>query len=168
MNIRRIATLISLVTLSSAGSLTAGCAGTSAAQASAYPVSASDAAGLEAAEALWARSLTSGDPALLATLIDGTFSFIGPDAQFEEREAYLAGYAALTSGDVVVDGIEPSETKLRVYGDVGIVTGRVLAKVRFQGQPVQEDVRFTRVYRREGTGWRMIAGQGTRLPAQQP
>jgi ketosteroid isomerase-like protein len=122
---------------------------------------------LKNAEQTWVRALVTGSPDLLAGLVDDEFSFIGPDGQFEDREAYLAGYRALPSQGVSVQSVDLDDVKIRLTGDTGVVTGRAVAKVTFQSQHIVEDVRFTRVYQRRGTGWRMIAGQGTRL-AQQP
>jgi ketosteroid isomerase-like protein len=117
------------------------------------------------AERTWARALETNDPALLADLVDAEFSFIGPDGEYEERDAYLAGYRSLAQQGIKVDEIALSDVKLRELGDTGIVTGRVLAKLTLKGQPLTEDVRFTRVYQRRGAAWRMVAGQGTRIAA---
>ena len=51
--------------------------------------------GLQAAERTWVRALEGGDVALLERLVDSELSFIGPDGEFEDRAAYLAGYRAL-------------------------------------------------------------------------
>ena len=123
---------------------------------------------LKQAEQIWIRSLTTGDPKLLATIIDAEFSFIGPDGEYEERAAYLAGYEALPKMGVRVESITISDAKFRVRGETAIATGRVLAKLTMQNHPIVEDVRFTRVYRRAHEGWRMIAGQGTRIAANAP
>ena len=118
---------------------------------------------LEDAERTWVRALVTANPDLLAALIDDEFSFIGPDGEFEDRAAYLAGYRALPAHGVAVESIDMDDVKIRVLGDTGVVTGRVVAKVKVQSELVVEDVRFTRVYKRRGSDWRMIAGQGTRL-----
>ncbi|HVK77273.1 MAG TPA: nuclear transport factor 2 family protein [Kofleriaceae bacterium] len=118
---------------------------------------------LQAAERTWVRALETSNADLLADLIDDEFSFIGPDGQFEDRDAYLAGYRALPSLGVAVERIDMDDVKIRVVGDTGVVTGHVVAKVTMQGQPLVEDVRFTRIYKLRGDRWRMIAGQGTRL-----
>ncbi len=123
---------------------------------------------LKLAEQTWVKSLVTGDAQLLATLIDEPFTFIGPDAQFEERAAYLGGYEGMAQAGIAVDSIDLHELKFRVLSDVGIVTGRVVANVKFQGTPLVENVRFTRVYRRTLEGWRMVAGQGTRIVDQAP
>ena len=122
---------------------------------------------LQDAERTWVRALVTSNPDLLAALVDDEFSFIGPDGTYEDREAYLAGYRALPAQGVEVESIDMDDVKIRVTGDTGVVTGRVVAKVKFQSDHIVEDVRFTRVYQRRGTSWRMIAGQGTRLAMQQ-
>lgn len=118
---------------------------------------------LQAAERTWARALETSNAELLVDLVDDEFSFIGPDGQFEDREAYLAGYRALPSLGVVVESVNMDDIKIRVVGDTGVVTGRAVAKVKMQDQQIVEDVRFTRIYKLRGDRWRMIAGQGTRL-----
>jgi ketosteroid isomerase-like protein len=124
---------------------------------------AADVEKLKHAERTWVESLETGNARRLATIIDADFTFIGPDGQLEKREAYLAGYEALPKMGVAVERIDMDEIEYRVLGDVGIVTGHVLARVKVQGAPVLENVRFTRVYRRSGQGWQMVAGQGTRI-----
>jgi len=123
---------------------------------------------LKEAEQIWVKSLTTADAKLLATLIDDRFTFIGPDAQVEDRKAYLAGYEGMKQAGISVQGIDLSELDFRVLEEVAIVTGRVAARVTMQGTPLVENVRFTRVYRRTPDGWRMLAGQGTRIPEANP
>jgi ketosteroid isomerase-like protein len=133
--------------------------------------SARDIEDLERAEQIWADSLKSGDARRLATIIDAQFTFIGPDGELEKREAYLAGYEALPKMGVVVERIDMDQLELRVLGDVGIVTGHVVARVKMQGNAIVENVRFTRVYRRasgNSAGWQMVAGQGTRIAPAPP
>jgi ketosteroid isomerase-like protein len=125
---------------------------------------------LKRAEKTWADSLRTGDARRLATIIDTQFTFIGPDGELEKRDAYLAGYEALPKMGVVVERIDMDEVEYRVLGDVGIVTGHVLARVKMQGNAIVENVRFTRVYHRSSRGgaWQMVAGQGTRIAQGAP
>jgi uncharacterized protein (TIGR02246 family) len=115
------------------------------------------------AETTWADSLKSGDPQRLATIIAPTFTFIGPDGQVENRQAYLAGYKQLPELGVKVNSIDMDEVDVRIFGDTAIVTGRVVAKLTMKDQPLTENVRFTRVYQRQSGTWLMVSGQGTRL-----
>jgi len=117
------------------------------------------------AEQTWVRALTSNTPELLEQLVDSEFSFIGPDGEYEDRDAYLAGYRALASQGIRVLGVDLYDVKMRDLGQTGLVTGRVIARVKMGEQTIVENVRFTRVYARHGERWRMVAGQGTRLAA---
>jgi ketosteroid isomerase-like protein len=125
---------------------------------------------LKRVEQTWADSLKTGDARRLATIIDAQFTFIGPDGELEKRDAYLAGYEALPKMGVAVERIDMDEVEFRVLGDVGIVTGHVVARVKMQGNGIVENVRFTRVYRRTSAngGWQMVAGLGTRIAAGAP
>jgi uncharacterized protein (TIGR02246 family) len=122
--------------------------------------------GMLDAEQEWARSLKTGDVDRLARLVDDSFTFVGPDGEFEERTAYLAGYREAYRQGLRVTSVNIHDVSVRVLGDTGIVTGRVEARVRMQGKDIAENVRFTRVYRLRDGRWRMVAGQGTRLPAE--
>jgi ketosteroid isomerase-like protein len=124
---------------------------------------ADDRRGLHDAERTWVRALETGDVSLLDGLVDNEFTFIGPDGELEERAAYLSGYRNLPAQGISVSKVDLFDLKLRVLGDVGIVTGRAIARVKVKSDNIVENVRFTRVYRRRGQGWRMVAGQGTRL-----
>jgi len=135
----------------------------SIAKAKATKESTADRQGLEQAERTWVRALETGDARLLETFVDDEMSFIGPDGQVEDHDAYLAGYRALPSMGVKVQKIDVDEMKVRVLGDTGVVTGHVMARVQMHGDTIVENVRFTRVYQRRGSRWRMVAGQGTRL-----
>lgn len=130
--------------------------------------SPADLAGIEQAERTWARALETGDPALLESLVDDEMSFIGPDGQIEDRAAYLAGYRALPAMGVKVEKIDVDQMKVRVLGETAVVTGHVLARVHMGPDAIVEDVRFTRVYQRRGSRWRMVAGQGTRIAPPAP
>lgn len=160
MHMRTIATLFV------AGLLAGGCASTTPATKGTHAMDL-DTRQLQDAERTWVRALTDAKPELLAALVDDQFSFIGPDGQFEDREAYLAGYRAAPAQGVVVESIDMDDIKIRITGDTGVVTGRVVAKVKVADQQFVENVRFTRVYQRRGAEWRMIAGQGTRLALDQ-
>lgn len=127
------------------------------------PASTRDLERLTQAEHTWQRALETGDVKLLESFVDDACTFIGPDGQFEEREAYIAGYRQLPSLGVQVKKIEMDQVKMRVLGDTAVVTGHVVARFSMQGQSIVEDVRFTRVYARRGEDWKMVAGQGTRI-----
>ena len=157
-NLGRVLVAAAVLALAS-GLAMAGAPGSAARSTGTEKTTMTDINNLKRAENTWAESLKTGDVTRLATIIDDKFTFIGPDGEVEKRDAYLGGYAAMSKMGVVVERIDMDEVEFRVLGEVGIVTGRVLARVKMQGAPMQENVRFTRVYRRAGVGIEVALGK---------
>ncbi|HET9210436.1 MAG TPA: nuclear transport factor 2 family protein [Thermoanaerobaculia bacterium] len=65
--------------------------------------------------------------------------------------------ARLAQGGPTFPSLGLEETRVRVHGDTGIVTG--VNVVKTDGGPVR--VRFTDVFRREGCEWRAVSAQET-------
>ena len=53
------------------------------------------------------------------------------------------------------------ERSVRVYDDVAIVMSRERSDIQLNGQQVGGDMRMTRVYKKFGTQWRVIATHGS-------
>jgi hypothetical protein len=71
----------------------------------------------EGAEQTWVRALTTTSPELLEQLVDGELSCIGPDGQYEDREAPPGGAsrAAITGGHAGA-GSSRAETRMNAGG----------------------------------------------------
>lgn len=64
---------------------------------------------------------------------------------------------------LVFESIEPSEVKVRVYGDAAVVSGRSHVKVKDKGRQFDDHVRITEVYvKREGK-WQCVSTHVTRI-----
>jgi ketosteroid isomerase-like protein len=61
---------------------------------------------------------------------------------------------------------DPSEVKVRVYGDAAVVTSRYHVKVKYKGEKLDHHVRVTEVYAKQGGKWRSVSRQGTRIAGQ--
>jgi ketosteroid isomerase-like protein len=61
-----------------------------------------------------------------------------------------------TKVDVDVD-------RVRLLGDVGVVTGRSVSAGRFDGRDVNVTQRYTDIYVRRDGRWRVVASQGTQI-----
>ena len=59
------------------------------------------------------------------------------------------------------ESAEITERTVRVYGDVAIVLSREKDSILQAGLQVRGDIRFTRVYKKFGTEWRVIATHGS-------
>lgn len=163
--LHRAALLAGLALLSACGAGTGASSDRPPAATSKESSMTEDMSQIQRAETTWADSLETGDVKQLATIIGPTFTFIGPDGQVEDRKAYLAGYEQMAQLGVKVDSVDMYDVDVRIFADMAVVTGRVIAQVKMQDQPITENVRFTRVYQRSSGGWLMVSGQGTRLAA---
>jgi ketosteroid isomerase-like protein len=116
--------------------------------------------GLEAA--IRAAQL-GADVAALDRLIADELLFTGPDGQLGTKQQDLAAHG---SGAVRIRAHEPEELRIRRVGaDVAIVALRTRLVVEVGGATVGGVVRYTRVWAREGDGWRVVGGHVAPVPA---
>ena len=73
------------------------------------------------------------------------------------EEGFESGVRKIESGTI-------DEVKVRLFGDVAVVTGRTLAVGSYQGNSFSVRLRFTDVCVKRGDGWQVVASQGTLLP----
>jgi ketosteroid isomerase-like protein len=59
--------------------------------------------------------------------------------------------------------IEPSDAKVRVYGDAAVVSYRSQVKVTYKGRTEDLSLRATEIYARQGGKWRCVSFQATRI-----
>lgn len=69
------------------------------------------------------------------------------------------------SGDMTWTAARLDDMKVRLFGDVGIVTGRLTMEGR-ASQYASGPRRFTDVFVKRGGRWQLVGGQTTMLPAQ--
>jgi hypothetical protein len=97
----------------------------------------------------------------LDTLLAPELTYIHSDGALESKAQFLA---TLKTGQLRYQAIEPTDLKARLYGDVGVVTGRSRMRVRVGSELLRFGIRFTAIYRRTATSWVLVAWQATRLP----
>jgi len=68
------------------------------------------------------------------------------------------------SGAVNYELIEPTDTKIRLYGDVAVVTGSANMRVRAGDQLYELSIRFIEVYVLADDRWQLVSWQSTRVP----
>jgi ketosteroid isomerase-like protein len=61
--------------------------------------------------------------------------------------------------------VEPGQLKVRLYGDIAIVTGPQTNHERINGEPMILQLYVTRVARRTDGVWKFVSMQATRMPA---
>jgi ketosteroid isomerase-like protein len=58
------------------------------------------------------------------------------------------------------------DVRIRVYGDVAVVTGRVNITGKRDGASIRDQFRYTDVFVRRGSNWRLVADQMTKVISQ--
>jgi ketosteroid isomerase-like protein len=109
----------------------------------------------------WIDALLHKDTRVLDELLADDFLDSAYNGNVYAKKEILA---RLAQGGPTFPTLGLEETRVRVYGNTGIVTG--VNVVKTDGGPVR--VRFIDVFRREGCEWRAVSAQETVIPPPQP
>jgi ketosteroid isomerase-like protein len=112
-------------------------------------------------QALRFLAMLQNDPVALAPLLADDLVYIHTTGEMETKQQFLE---RIRSGALRYNAIEPSETVVRTYGPVALVTGRAKVKVTMGGNDRDVDMRYTSVYRLTGDRWQLVSWQSTRVP----
>jgi ketosteroid isomerase-like protein len=110
---------------------------------------------LRACEDALRRAQLSSDVDALDKLVDESLVFTGPDGMLygkgDDLDAHRNGWIRVTR-------LEPSEEHVQDFGDLAVISVRMEMAGLFRGEPFSGSFRYTRVWRRFGDGWRIVAG----------
>lgn len=108
---------------------------------------------LEAVEAAFNRAVISNDVEQIAHCTSEDWVLVTPEAGLVPRERFLQAVArGVLSHDTMTKDID----RVRVYGDVAIVTGRGRNTGMYLGQPISADEWVTDVYVKSGDRWMCV------------
>lgn len=113
-----------------------------------------DVAELTRLEAVWNDAHLRGDAPVLDRLWADELVAIVPSMTPLPKQDALA---FLRTGRMKFLRYESSDLAVRIYGDTGVATGRLLRSRELGGQTVQDQWRFTKVYVRRAGQWRVVA-----------
>jgi len=71
--------------------------------------------------------------------------------------------AVVGSGQLKFDAIEQLESRLRMYGETAVVTGRTQMSGRFDERSFTASSRYTHVYVKDQSHWQLVSAQGTQI-----
>lgn len=114
-------------------------------------------------EERWATAYVQKDYTFLEQVTADDYTFTDPSGMVLDRKGEID---ELKSGAVTFTGLTPSDMKVRVYGQTGIVMGKITLKGKAGNEDISGDYRFTDVFVRSGGQWRCVAGQATRVMGQ--
>lgn len=106
-------------------------------------------------------AMVRADTAELDRLLADDLTYTHSTGAVETKAQFLAAISAPT---IRYRSIEPSERRVRVYGDAAVITGAAAVQVTSGGQDLALRMRFTAVYVRRAGAWKLAAWQSTRLP----
>lgn len=114
-----------------------------------------------AAELARFKAQTSGDLKALDALLGDDLIYTHSNAQVDSKATYVG---SMRSGALTYKTIEPRDMKVRVFGNTAIITAAAHITAVSNGQPVDNQLRYTDVWVLRDGRWQMVSWQSTRLP----
>jgi len=119
------------------------------------------------AEETWAAeqaryaAQTSGDFTALERLIGDDLVYIHSSSNVDTKASFIESQR---SGTVKYRNMKPLDIKVRTYGGIGIVSGRLDVDVTVRGQDSLLQLLFHSVWAKRSAGPQFVSWQATRLP----
>ena len=145
------------------------CAGLIATTAAQKPASYADAAKaadmVKELDAKRFAAQTKNDMEALTTLLADDLVYVHSSAKADGKSEFID---SMRSGRTKYESIEPSDVKVRVYGNTAIVNGLAKLTVATNGQSNSFSLRYTDVWVMRDNKWQMVSWQSTRVPEPTP
>jgi ketosteroid isomerase-like protein len=104
------------------------------------------------------------DRAALDRIYADDFVGIGPSGTVRTKPQVLSDFA---SGNLKFQSITTDDVQIRVYGNTAVEIGRSTMNGQDKNKPVPVDNRFTRVWVKQHSRWRLVANHYSLLVRQQ-
>jgi ketosteroid isomerase-like protein len=121
---------------------------------------------LEQREAARRKALVERDFTNLASLFADDLVYVHSIGNVQDKATYLA----YVQGPMSFASIERGPLRVRVYGEVAVMTGEMINTLAVPDLPAPVVVKalVTQVWRKGAAGWQMVNFQATRLPGPDP
>jgi ketosteroid isomerase-like protein len=107
------------------------------------------------------QAVVKGDLKFFEKALAKEFTHTTQSGVFRNREEWLSNHKA---GQSNYDALNTNQVAIRLYGDTAIVTARIAPHGRtFEGQPIEGQYRYLRVWVKQDGTWRVVAFQSTRI-----
>jgi ketosteroid isomerase-like protein len=108
----------------------------------------------------WAEAVLKGDVQALERLYTEEYLSIGGDGATYTKTQDIAD---VKSGNFKLAEFKLDEIKVRIHGEVAVVTGRNTIKATYKGTDISGAYRFTDVFVKRAGRWQVLTTQGTRV-----
>ncbi len=112
-------------------------------------------------ETEWVDALVKADAAALEKLYSETLTYTHSSGSTDTKTEYITN---LKAGKTKYESLVREDVKVRVFGNTALHTSKTNIKLISNGQPSAFAVKMLHVWVKEGSSWRMVAHQTTRLP----
>ena len=117
---------------------------------------------VETLEQQWVQAEIKGDVPALDRLLSDDFVGISMTGQVNTKVQQLD---RMRRRDLVLTRLELDDMKIKLLGQVAVVTGRARAEGTSDGSPLKGNFRYTRVYLHQPSGaWKVTNFEVTRIP----
>jgi ketosteroid isomerase-like protein len=117
---------------------------------------------VEDLEQQWRTAQLSGDVATMDKLLSDDYIGISLNGQVNTKAQQIQRYS---SRRVSLTRLDLTEMKVKLIGDIAIVTSRAEVEGTADGSSIKGTYRYTRVYQRLPSGsWKITSFEATRIP----
>jgi ketosteroid isomerase-like protein len=109
------------------------------------------------------RAQVNADSVALDRIYADDFIGVGPSGTLRTKKEVLADFA---SGSLRFQSITTDDVRIRVYGNAAVETGLSTMKGQDAEKIVPEENRFTRVWIKQGSRWRLVSNHYSNLAKQ--
>jgi ketosteroid isomerase-like protein len=114
-------------------------------------------------EKAWSHAIATNDVRGMDEHTADDWVIVGTNGAVSTKAGFIA---AVTSGDLVHDGLTVDPDTVRVYGDTGIVSGIARSSGTYKGQRFSTHERSTDLFVRQDGRWRCVFTQLTAIAAK--
>jgi len=107
-------------------------------------------------------AMVAGDTAALERMLGEDLSYTHSTGQVQDRREFLA---ALAAKSLRYAAMSPADVRVRVFGETGVVTGRIDMKVVVDQAERAIAARYTAVYVHRDGRWQLVAWQSSSIAA---
>jgi ketosteroid isomerase-like protein len=108
----------------------------------------------------WMQAYVERDTEFLERHLAEEYVSTFPDGAVLDKKSEIE---SLKSGAVTIFSMQPSETNVRIYGEVAIITGQSTIRAKVGGREESGEFRFTDVWTKRDHRWLAVASHVTRI-----
>ena len=108
----------------------------------------------------FAQAIVRNDADAIANLLADDWVIVDPDGGVIDKARFLA---VIRSGVLTHQMMESEDWRVRVYGNLAVVTGLTTTKGEFMGQAFTSNERATDIFVKQADRWQCVFTQLTRF-----